>query len=313
MSTQEPGRAPGPGLTPLPRTEDLPTSAQGYDRARVEEAFDAFRRHVTSLQANLRVLQAAPRKGVTEPSGHAVRMDALHLIRSAAEFADTIERDAQEAATKQVAKAEQEIREAQMDLQQQEAEIARIRQETERQRSEIMNQARNEAREILSNANRDSSAELRQAETSGARLLEQARHQATELTNSARAEVEQTLEWARAQAEVIVQRARTGAEQLLSAAGHGDPAINSAVEAIVESARATTDATRRPPERPAGVEQAVSAPAKPTAVGEPPVPEAEHGDEADETYEPEAASEDEAEVDQGEPGGGDEPRPQYPS
>jgi len=87
-------------------------------------------------------------------------MDALHLIRSAAEFADTIERDAQEAAAKQVGKAEQEIRESQMELQQREAEIARIRQETERQRGEIMNAARNEAREILTKANRDSSSEL---------------------------------------------------------------------------------------------------------------------------------------------------------
>jgi F0F1-type ATP synthase membrane subunit b/b' len=278
MATQDPGRAPGPGLTPLPRIEDLPTATNGYERERVEEAFDAFRRHVTSLQANLRVLQAAPRRGVTEPSGHAVRMDALHLVRSAAEFADTIERDAQEAATKQVAKAEQEIRESQLELQQQEAEIARIRQETERQRSEVLNASRSEAREILANANRDASAELRQAETSGTRLLEQSRHQATELTNAARAEVEQTLEWARAQAEAIVQRARGGAEQLLSAAGHGDPAIQAAVDAIVEAAQATTEATRRPPERPAGVQPKVTAaeerpaPAEGTPVGQPPQP-----------------------------------------
>jgi F0F1-type ATP synthase membrane subunit b/b' len=311
MSTQEPGRASGPGLTPLPRTEDLPTSAQGYDRARVEEAFDAFRRHVTALQANLRVLQAAPRRGVAEPSGHAVRMDALHLIRSAAEFADTIERDAQEAATKQVAKAEQEIRESQMDLQQQEAEIARIRQETERQRSEILNAARKEAREILSNANQDSSAEMRQAEASGARLLEQARHQATELTNSARAEVEQTLEWARQQADVIVQRSRMGAEQLLGAAGHGDPAIQRAVDAIVEAARATTEASRRPPERPAGSSALTQAPAAPegtrpadapapagaTPVGEPPVPAEPSGpDGADATADETESGTDEPDV-----------------
>jgi hypothetical protein len=298
MSTQEPGRAPGPGLTSLPRIEDLPTSAQGYEPRRVEEAFDAFRRHAASLQANLRVFQAAPRSGVTEPSGHAVRMDALHLIRSAAEFADTIERDAQEAATKQVARAEQEIRESQMDLKQQEAEIARIRQETERQRSEIVNAARKEAREILANANRDSSAEMLQAETSGSRLLEQSRHQATELTNAARAEVEQTLEWARAQAEVIVQRARMGAEQLLSAAGHGDPAIQSAVDAIVEAAQATTEATRRPPERPAGVERPA------------PVAEAREA-EKHESFEPEpeAASNETSESD----AENEERGPHYPS
>ena len=205
----------------------------------MQEAFDAFRRHVTSLQANLRVLQAAPKSAITEPSGHAVRMDALHIVRAAAEFADTIERDAQEAAAKQVGRAEQEIREKQMELQQQEAEIARIRQETERQRTEILSAARKESREILTKANRDATAELREAEARGNRLTEQSRHQATELTNSARAEVEQTLDWARAQAELIVQRARMGAEQLLSAAGHGDAAIHEAVDAIVKAAEAT--------------------------------------------------------------------------
>jgi len=238
MSTREPGRAQ-PGLTPLPKIEDLPASTDGFDRAKVQEAFDSFRRHVTSLQANLRVLQAAPRSGITEPSGHAVRMDALHIVRAAAEFADTIERDAQDAAAKQVGRAEVEIREKQMELQQHEAEIARIRQETERQRTEILSAARKESREILTKSNRDATAELREAESRGNRLTEQSRHQATELTNSARAEVEQTLDWARAQAELIVQRARMGAEQLLSAAGHGDAAIHEAVDAIVRAAEAT--------------------------------------------------------------------------
>jgi hypothetical protein len=230
----------------MPRLEDLPSSADGYDRAKVQEAFDSFRRHVTSLQANLRVLQAAPKSAITEPSGHAVRMDALHIVRAAAEFADTIERDAQDAAAKQVGRAEQEIREKQMELQQQEAEIARIRQETERQRTEILSAARKESREILTKSNRDATAELREAEARGNRLTEQSRHQATELTNSARAEVEQTLDWARAQAELIVQRARMGAEQLLSAAGHGDAAIHEAVDAIVKAAEATVGPQRGP-------------------------------------------------------------------
>ncbi|MDQ3867045.1 MAG: hypothetical protein M3304_09515, partial [Actinomycetota bacterium] len=235
MPTQDPRRAPAaPALTALPQVQDLPTAERGYDRARVEEAFDSFRRHVTALQAQLRVLQAAPRSG-SEPTGHAIRMDALHLVRAAAEFADTIERDSQEAAAKQIARAEQEIRERQVELQKHEAETVRIRQETERQRIEIVNSARNEAREILAAANRESSQELREAEASGARLLEQARHQATELTNATRAEVEQTLEWARAQADAIVQRARMGAEQLLSAAGHGDAAVHETVEAIVQA------------------------------------------------------------------------------
>jgi F0F1-type ATP synthase membrane subunit b/b' len=268
MSTQDPRRTQaGPALTQLPRVEDLPAAGQGYDRARVQEAFDAFRRHVTSLQAQLRVLQAAPRSAIAEPSGHAVRMDALHLIRSAAEFADTIERDAQEAAAKQVGKAEQEIRESQVELQQREADIARIRQETERQRSEILNAARTEAREVLTKTNRDSSQELRDSEAKGMRLLEQSRHQATELTNAARAEVEQTLEWARAQADVIVERARMGAEQLLSAAGHGDPAIQEAVEAIV---RAAVDSVPTPPGFPTDAPERVESKPRPSAAVTPP-------------------------------------------
>jgi len=298
MSSREPGRAQ-PGLTALPRLEDLPASTEGYDRAKVQEAFDAFRRHVTSLQANLRVLQAAPKSAISEPSGHAVRMDALHIVRAAAEFADTIERDAQEAAAKQVGRAEQEIREKQMELQQQEAEVARIRQETERQRTEILSASRKEAREILTKANRDATAELREAESRGNRLTEQARHQATELTNSARAEVEQTLEWARAQADVIVQRARMGAEQLLSAAGHGDPAVQEAVDAIVRAAEATVvsqrgpqrpeaSAMRQPPAAAPDTSPAQSGPSEPEAEGEAapafdetPVNETDGGDAAE--------------------------------
>ena len=297
MSMQDPRRAPAsPALTPLPQVQDLPVVEQGYDRARVDEAFEAFRRHASSLHAQLRVLQAAPKSAIAEPTGHAVRMDALHLVRAAAEFADTIERDAQEAAAKQVARAEQEIRERELKLQQREAEIARAREETERQRMEIVNAARAEAREILANTNRESAQELRQAESSGARLLEQARHQATELTNATRAEVEQTLEWARAQADVIVQRARMGAEQLLAAAGHGDPAVQEAVDAIVRAADAHAQGARpeeqpaEPAERPA--EAPAPAPASLPAArrAEPPRPGAEDagaggGEQAEEAEE----------------------------
>ena len=305
MSTQEPGRAQ-PGLTPLPRLEDLPSASDGFDRAKVQEAFDAFRRHVTSLQANLRVLQAAPKSAITEPSGHAVRMDALHIVRAAAEFADTIERDAQEAAAKQVGKAEVEIRESQMELQQREAEIARIRQETERQRTEILSASRKESREILTKANRDATAELREAENRGNRLTEQARHQATELTNSARAEVEQTLEWARAQADVIVQRARMGAEQLLSAAGHGDAAIHEAVDAIVRAADATVSTQRGPQQQSELRTSAASVPDLDEPVAEePPAPE--------ETVEPEDVVEESTEDESTEARGSSEDEGTAPS
>ena len=129
------GSSPAAALTPLPRLEDLPVARQTATTAR------RSRRHSTPSGATsprCRRSCACSRRrrksAITEPSGHAVRMDALHLVRAAAEFADTIERDAQDAAAKQVGRAEQEIREKQIELQQREAEIARIRQETERQR-----------------------------------------------------------------------------------------------------------------------------------------------------------------------------------
>src|SRR5437868_10156389 len=167
MATQGPGRAPSAaGLTALPRLEDLPRSGDGLDADRVREAFDAFRRHAAQLQAQLRVLQAAgTRPGPNvEPTGHAVRMDALHLIRAAAEFADTIERDAQNASATQLGRTEEEVRLKQTDLQAREAEVERYRQESERQRAEMLNAARNESRELLAKAHADATRELQEAE-----------------------------------------------------------------------------------------------------------------------------------------------------
>ena len=233
MATEGPDRVGAPSLTSLPRFEDLPATGDGLDPERVRESFDAFRRHAAQLQAQLRVLQAAGRSAVVEPSGHAVRMDALHLIRAAAEFADTIERDAQNASASQLGKTEEEVRRRQNELQDREAEVERYRQESERQRAEMLNAARNESRELLAKSHADATAELQEAEAKGNRLLEQSRHQATELTNAARAEVEQTLEWARAQAGTVLQRAQHGAEQLLAAAGLGQDAIAQVANAIM--------------------------------------------------------------------------------
>jgi F0F1-type ATP synthase membrane subunit b/b' len=249
-----------PAITSLPRVEDLPVGPDGYDQQRVQDAFEAFRRHVVQLQAQLRVLQAAGQGGAqVDPTGHAVRMDALHLIREAAEFADVLERDAQRASAAQLSRTEQEVRRKQTDLQKREGEVDSFRQESERQRAEIVNAARNEARQLLADANRQATQELREAEARGSRLLEQARHQATELTNSARAEVEQTLEWARAQATAIMTRAQQGAEQYLSAAGLGDEAISGVSEAIIQSANLEMEESR-PPELPPQPEPLAAAP-----------------------------------------------------
>ncbi|HEX6702738.1 MAG TPA: hypothetical protein VF101_18570 [Gaiellaceae bacterium] len=245
MATQAPNLA-HPALTSLPQFEDLPHAADGYDPERVREAFEAFRRHAAQLQAQLRVMQAAGRTAEVEPTGHAVRMDSLHLIRAAAEFADTLERDAQTASAAQLARTEEEVRRRQRELQARETEVDRYRNDSERQRAEILGAANKEARELLARSNAEASQELREAEARGARLLEQARHQATELTNSARAEVEQTLEWARAQAATVLARAQHGAEQLLGSAGLGEDAVGKVAEAILRAAQQEAEATRPP-------------------------------------------------------------------
>jgi F0F1-type ATP synthase membrane subunit b/b' len=246
MAPEGQGRASqAAALTSLPRVEDLPSSADGFDREKVREAFEAFRRHTTQLQVQLRVLQAAGQSGM-EPTGHAVRMDALHMIRAAAEMADTIERDAQTASAAQLRRTEEEVTRRQRDLQERQGEVDRYRQESERQRAELLNAAKSEARQTTQEAQQQAAQEVTEAESRAARLLEQARHQATELTNATRAEVEQTLEWARGQAAAIISRAQEGAEQLLSAAGLGDEAIERVAQSIVTAADAAADASRGP-------------------------------------------------------------------
>lgn len=249
MSSETPNPQQGASqLTALPSVEDIPRAGDGLDANAVREAFDAFRRHVAQLQAQLRVLQAAgSRTGAAEASGHAVRMDALHLIRAAAEFADTIERDAQNASATQLSRVEQEITRRHAHVADRESAVERAQQETDKQRAETLNAARNEARELLSRAQADAARELQEAEARGARLLEQSRHQATELTNSARAEVEQTLEWARTQARTVIARAQHGAEQLLAAAGLGQDKIAEVAAAIMRSAEESGEQRPLPP------------------------------------------------------------------
>jgi hypothetical protein len=311
MSSGESERSAA-GLTALPSLEQLQRSGDGFDEQSVREAFDSFRRHTAQLQAQLRVLQAARKTSNVEPTGHAIRMDSLHLIRAAAEFADTLERDAQTASAAQMQRTEEEVRAKQRELQEREAEIERYRAESERQRAEIVNAAKAESRELLTKSNADATRELREAETRGNRLLEQSRHQATELTNSARAEVEQTLEWARAQATAVMARAQKGAEQLLAAAGLGEPAIAQVVESIMaanesEIARSGTQApfaSSRPAE-PAAAPPVSSPPV--STPSDAPEPEQSEDDEPDAPPVTPTADADEA---RGEPAEGGEPEPE---
>jgi len=277
MSTPESGQqAQVAALTPLPRLENLPrTRGGGFEPEAVRDAFDAFRRHTVQLQAQLRVLQAAGRTSNVDPTGHPVRMDALHLIRAAAEFADVLERDAQAASAAQIGRTEQEVRRRQRELQEREVEVDRYRADAERQSNELLNAARNEARDLRASAERDAAAELREAEARGARLIEQARHQATDLTNAARAEVEQTLDWARSHAAAVIARAQQAAEELLAAAGLGTDALSEVSAAIVSAANATAHPEEVPrPPRPA--------PQPPRAVVEEPEPAPDESSDGEE-------------------------------
>jgi hypothetical protein len=246
MAEESPRAAQQSVVAALPQIEDLPVVERGLDEQRVREAFDSFRRHIVQLQAQLRVLKAAGKTADVEPTGHALRMDALHLIRQAAEFADVIERDAQRASAAQLRRAETEIRKRAEELAQQEADVQKFRRESERLRAETLNAAREEARQLLADANRQASQERREAEARAARLLEHSRHQATELTNTARAEVEQTLEWARTQSATVMARAQQGAEQLLAAAGLGEPAVSEVVEALMRAYAAEQRGSAQP-------------------------------------------------------------------
>ena len=302
MSSGESERSTA-GLTALPSLDQLHRAGDGYEEQSVREAFDAFRRHTAQLQAQLRVLQAARKTANVEPTGHAVRMDSLHLIRAAAEFADTLERDAQAASASQLQRTEEEVRAKQRELQEREAEIERYRIESERQRAEIVNAAKAESRDLLTKSKADATRELREAETRGNRLLEQSRHQATELTNSARAEVEQTLEWARAQATAVMARAQKGAEQLLAAAGLGEPAIAQVVQSIMD-ANESEMARRAPAQAPTPRVEAVAA----APVETEPEPEvAPAASEDDEPAAPPAAPTADADEAREEPAEGGEP------
>src|SRR5215211_1678416 len=258
-------------ITSLPRVEDLPVAEQGYDQQRVQDAFEAFRRHVVQLQAQLRVLQAAGQGAQVDPTGHAVRIDALHLIREAAEFADVLERDAQRASAAQLGRTEQEVRHRQTDLGKREGEIERFRQESERQRAEIVNAARNDARQLLADANRQATQELREAEARGARLLEQSRHQATS-SRTPPGPSSSRRSSGPAQAHAIMSRAQQGAEQLLAAAGLGDEALSGVSDAIVQAANQEVEAAR-PQDLPTRPEPVATAP-EPEAE-EPPAAEAD--------------------------------------
>jgi vacuolar-type H+-ATPase subunit H len=201
----------------LPRLEDLPHSEHGYDESAVAAALDAYRRHAAQISAQLRVLQAAV--APQDQSGHGSRMDALHLIQVATEFADSLERDALAAATAQLEKTRTETERVRQELTAERSEIGRYREESEHQRAALLNEAKRESDELRHQANKETRQEIVAAEAKARKLIEDARHKATDLVNDARAEVNETLDWAREHGRQIVFEGQQAAHKFLAAAG----------------------------------------------------------------------------------------------
>ena len=162
MGSYEPESVMSPALLePLPRLESIPAAGQGpgLDPSRVAEAFEVFHRQLSWYRAQATALPALIETGRQE-----ARTDALKLIRAAAEFADVLERDAQEVAARQIVRVETEIRRREGDLRDRESVLAAEKDDLDRRRSEVLAAARREADEIV--------AELRRMERAGHRIAD---------------------------------------------------------------------------------------------------------------------------------------------
>jgi cell division septum initiation protein DivIVA len=215
-----------------PRLDELRRSADGgYEAQSVADAFDTFRQNLLQLHAELRVLKAAAaaRPQATVPAPDATtreaRMSAMRIVRAAAEFADAIEREAQEAATARLSRIDSDLERRQRGLVEDERRVSALKEELERNRERYIKEAEDEAQKIVA-------AAQRQADT---------------LSANVQAEVDETLSWARAHASSILSRVQEVTRQLLRAAALGPTHIDDVTDAIVGAARASTVATKGQP------------------------------------------------------------------
>ena len=179
----------GSALSAPPELRQLPRRDEGYDPEKVEEVFDAFRRQIGALQAELYELKT---HGGREPAplpGEEVRAETLRLVQAGAELAQAIEQDAHETAARQLARLEEELAARTRELDEREAAI-------EREHRQILDAAQAEARAQLAEAERQAAEELAQAELRAEQILEQAHSQAAELRASAHDEIERMVEQA---------------------------------------------------------------------------------------------------------------------
>jgi hypothetical protein len=183
-------------LTALPLLEALPRQGDSYEPKKIEEAFDAFRRHIGALQSELYELKIRANQAPDPLPGDAARAETLKLVQAAGELAQAIEQDARETAARQLARLEEEQARRRRDLDEREATA-------ERERRQVLDAAQAEAQAQLTEAERRAGEQRAQAEAQAEKILQQARREASELSASAQSEIERMLEQARSKAQLL--------------------------------------------------------------------------------------------------------------
>ncbi len=182
-------------LTALPLLEALPRHGDGYEAKTIEEAFDAFRRHIAALQSELYELKIHANHAPAPLPGDATRAETLRLVQAGTELARAIEQDARETAARQLARLTEELAPRRRELQEREAAI-------DQERRQILDAAQADAQAQLAETERRAAEKHAQAAEEAEKILQQARREASELRASAQSEVERMLEQARADARV---------------------------------------------------------------------------------------------------------------
>ncbi len=178
-------------LAGAPLPDALPRSnGNAYEPGRIEEVFDAFRRHIAALQSEVYELKTQAAERPDPLPGSAARAETLQIVRAATELAQQIEQEARDAAARQITQLAEELAPRKRELHEREAAI-------ERERVEIIEAAQAEAHAQLEGADRRAAEELTQARAQAEKILQQARREASELRASAQSEVEQMLDRAR--------------------------------------------------------------------------------------------------------------------
>ncbi len=177
----------GSAVSAPPELRQLPRRGEGYDPEKVEEVFDAFRRQIGALQAELYELKTHGGREPVPLPGDEARAETLRLVQAGTELAHAIEQDARETAARQLARLEEELAARTRELDERNAAI-------EREHRQALDAAQAEARAQLAEAERRAAEELAQAEMQAEQILEQAYSQAAELRASAHDEVERMVE-----------------------------------------------------------------------------------------------------------------------